>query len=311
MRHECRSAAASMLKDVKNDCEGRMPPVADEKRNVSVVIPAFNASEHLSLAIESVLNQTHKVDEIVVVDDGSTDNTRDLIASYQAKGVRYLWQKNQGSACARNAGIEATNGRYIAFLDADDFWLPNKIKLQLELFDKSSRLVLVSGDQIFWDVDRSFKKLRKFSRHRNMKSLRTRVVFENIVGNPSMIMIARSALENSGLFDPTLRFGDDWDMWIRLAVIGDIDFVPEPVSVYRWHKQSLSHRHRKECLASYRRICLRGIHRTIHPAARPLAYAKLMRHSQVLYNFRALKGQLASCVHRVLGRPRLHDRVAS
>lgn len=266
---------------------------------VSVVIPAFNAAEHLGLAISTVLDQTRKVDEIIVVDDGSTDNTRNVVARYADEGVRYEWQPNQGSAAARNKGIISSSGNLIAFLDSDDCWLPRKIEQQLQLFEASPDLILVSGDQIFWDCERSLRKVRRFSDNGKGVNYKTEIIYENLIGNPSMVMVKRSAFDQSGLFDTAIRFGDDWEMWIRLVALGDVAFVPEPVAVYRWHKESLSQHNKKACLASYRRICRRGISQTVPPLLRPLAMVRVIKHSEFLYNYRAARGYVGSWMRRL------------
>ena len=295
----------------ESNVDSGLSHVTNSGERVSVVIPAYNASEHLGLAICSVLEQTRKVDEIIVIDDGSTDETRDVVLRYANQGVRYEWQKNQGSASARNRGVRLTSGDFIAFLDADDYWLPEKIERQLTMFKTSPALVLVSGDRIFWDVDRSLKRKQIFSNNTKLKNYQTEIVFENVVGNPSMVMIKRTVLDQSGLFDPALRFGDDWDMWIRVLALGEIAFVPEPITVYRWHKKSLSQSHKKACLASYRKICRRGINQTIPPLMRPLAFTKLVKHSEALYNYRALRGRLASGMRRLLRRSDANEKVTS
>lgn len=277
---------------------------------VSVVIPAYNASQYIAMAIDSVLDQTLKVDEIIVIDDGSTDRTREVVAKYEAKGVRYVHQHNQGSACARNKGVELASGRYIAFLDADDFWLPNKINLQVRTFKENPGLALVSGDQIFWDQDKSFNKVREFSRRQWDSDSTKQIIFENIVGNPSMVMVKRSVLQQAGLFDAKIRFGDDWDMWMRVSEIGKIGFVQEPISVYRWHKNSISQSHQRACLASYRMICRRGIRRSITPIGRPIAYLKLVRHSDSFYYFRTIRRQTISMLRRIFPKIASHDQRA-
>lgn len=282
----------------------------NDDRRISVVIPAYNASQYIAMAIDSVLDQTHRVDEIIVVDDGSTDKTQEVVARYEDKGVRYVRQPNQGSACARNTGIALASGKYIAFLDADDFWLPNKINQQVKTFEEKTDLALVSGDQIFWDQDRSFEKVREFSRRQWDTDSKKQIIFENIVGNPSMVMVKRSVLQQAGLFDPQIRFGDDWDMWIRVSEIGKIGFVQEPVAVYRWHKNSISQNQQKACLASYRKICRRGIHRSIAPIGRPMAYLKLVRHSDTVYYVRAIRGHAISALRRLFPKTASHDQAA-
>ena len=115
--------------------------------SVSVIIPAHNASEYIGRAIESVLAQTRKPDEIIVVDDGSTDDTARIIADYGSK-VIYIQQENAGPSVARNTGIEAATSEWIAFLDADDEWIPEKLELQTELLGRNTNLVWTTANFI-------------------------------------------------------------------------------------------------------------------------------------------------------------------
>ena len=118
-----------------------------QSMTISAVIPAYNCEKYISRSIDSVLNQTHPVDEIVVVDDGSTDDTAKAIGGYGDK-VRYIHQQNAGVSASRNAGVEAARGDWIAFLDADDEWSPERIQSQVELLRDNSHLVWVSGNYI-------------------------------------------------------------------------------------------------------------------------------------------------------------------
>ena len=114
---------------------------------VSAVIPAYNAGKYVGRAIESVLAQTHKADEIIVVNDGSSDDTAEVVERFGG-AVRFIRQENAGASVARNTGIEAATSEWIAFLDADDEWLPNKLKLQTEHLERNPKLVWTTGNYI-------------------------------------------------------------------------------------------------------------------------------------------------------------------
>ncbi|MFZ9033203.1 MAG: glycosyltransferase family 2 protein, partial [Anaerohalosphaeraceae bacterium] len=118
-----------------------------EKLKISAVIPAYNAEKYIARSINSVLNQTCPVDEIIVVDDGSTDSTAEVIKSYGGK-VRYIHQQNAGVSAARNTGIQAATCEWVAFLDADDEWLPEKIERQVENIKNNPHLVRTTGNYI-------------------------------------------------------------------------------------------------------------------------------------------------------------------
>ena len=102
---------------------------------ISVIIPAYNHAKYLSEAIQSVLNQTYQNFEILIVDDGSTDNTRQVVQNYTDQRIKYIYQENRGLAASRNAGLRVTQGEYVAFLDADDIFLPHKLEVQLDWFE--------------------------------------------------------------------------------------------------------------------------------------------------------------------------------
>ena len=122
-------------------------PAADNSNSISVVIPAYNSAAQLARALDSVLAQTRPAEEILVVDDGSTDATAEVARSY-GDAVRLIAQANAGAAAARNAGIRAARGTWIAFLDADDEWLPDRLALQTDILDRRPDLVWVSGNSI-------------------------------------------------------------------------------------------------------------------------------------------------------------------
>jgi len=215
---------------------------------VSVIITTFNYSDFIVSAIESVLAQTRPADEVIVVDDGSTDSTPNLVAPYVARGVvRYIQQANQGPSVARNRGIDESSGELLAFLDADDTWLASKLELQIAWLKSHPDASMVSGQMIWWHVPTDERKLVAYE-SMTPGRMRREVTVRNVVGNPSMALVRRSAIEAVGPYEPSLRWGQDWELFVRLSRVGDIGFVSEPVIVYRWHRSNLSHDRRLEQL---------------------------------------------------------------
>jgi glycosyltransferase involved in cell wall biosynthesis len=227
--------------------------------SVSVIITTFNYGDFIVEAIESVLGQTRPADEVFVVDDGSTDQTRALVAPYVERGqVNYIWQENSGPSEARNRGFERSSGDMIAFLDADDTWLPDKLERQLEWLAAHPRASMVSGPMIWWHVPRDERWVVPY-KTMPAERFQREVTIRNLVGNPSMALIRRTALDQAGLFDTTLRWGQDWEIFVRLARVGEVGFVDEPVIVYRWHRGNLSHERRLEQLSMNQSISRRAI----------------------------------------------------
>ena len=206
---------------------------------VSAIVTTYNYAAYISAALDSVLGQTRPPDEVVVIDDGSTDDTSQIVARYAQAGVRYLRQENQGAGAARNRGICETQGDLLAFLDADDLWLPDKLERQLACLAARPELGLVSGQMIWWDQETEARWIERFGVPAGRDVTRELVV-RNVVGNPSMVLARRATIEAVGGFDPCLRWGQDWDLWIRLSTCSQIGFLPEPVMIYRWHSGSLS-----------------------------------------------------------------------
>ncbi|MGE5375840.1 MAG: glycosyltransferase, partial [Bacteroidota bacterium] len=225
---------------------------------VSAVITAYNSEAFIAEAINSVLHQSRAVDEIVVVDDGSTDHTRLVVAEFADQGIKFVQQQNKGAGGARNRGIRETSGEFIAFLDADDIWLPDKTRLQIDYLSTHPQAGLVSGFARWWNVAKNTVRITG-KVPRNMKTLRREILVHNVLGNPSMVMVRRSALAEVGLFREEIRWGQDWELWMRLVERFEAGMVPEPVTIYRWHSDNLSHVRRWERLLSYWHVSLNGI----------------------------------------------------
>jgi len=245
--------------------------------HVSAIITAYNSEAFIAEAISSVLKQSRPVDEIVVVDDGSTDGTAAVVARFSDKGVRYVYQDNQGPSVARNRGIRETSGNLLAFLDADDTWLENKNQIQVDYLSSHPQVVMVSGLRWEWYVR---EDVRGVSGRipKNSAFLRQEIVIYNMVGNPSMVTMRREAIEHVGLFDPTIRWGQDWEMWIRIVSRFEVTILPEPVIVYRIHTKNHSYTKRREVMNSYLNISQRAIQTSQPHWRRPLLMVRSWSH---------------------------------
>jgi hypothetical protein len=206
--------------------------------SISVVIPAYNVEDCISRAIHSVLRQSHLPQEIVVVDDGSTDNTR-CAANKFGGLVRVIGQSRTGAAQARNAGIRASSSEIIAFLDADDEWLETKLEKQLDLHRRQDVVLSFCRSNEF-DVDghdlgdtfRDLRPLRGNDIWRNLLAI-------NFIATPT-VMASREKLTAAGGFNSSLKVGEDQDMWIRLALLGPVDFIDESLVRVHMRPESLS-----------------------------------------------------------------------
>ncbi len=213
---------------------------------ISVVIPAYNAEQMIARAIDSVLAQTRPADEIIVVDDGSTDNTAKVIKSYGDK-VMLIQQENAGVSVARNTGIEAATGDWIAFLDGDDEWLPEKLKLQTEHLKRNPDLKWTTGNYDACDCQNDHSRRQSMSAEsirRCQEELNGKEVFGDYFnayrllakGHTDTMIIRRDLLTEAGLFLPGQKRMNDIDMWFRIALIEPrIGFLFEPLAVYHLH----------------------------------------------------------------------------
>jgi len=206
---------------------------------VSVVIPAYNYARYLGAALDSVLSQDYPPIEIVVVDDGSTDNTREVVAAYGER-VRYLFQENAGLPAARNAGIKAAQYPFIAFLDADDMWLPGMLRRIMETYAQlSEEFGLIAGKRILTDQEgKVIESKRKEVSPGGEVTVRD-LIFRSRF-SPSSVVTRRAVFENCGYFDTELRSTEDRDMWIRIAARWRVHLIGEPLIYVRTHANNMS-----------------------------------------------------------------------
>ncbi|HFE67167.1 MAG TPA: glycosyltransferase [Chloroflexi bacterium] len=215
---------------------------------VSVVIPAYNQGHFLGEAIESVLAQTHPDFEILVVDDGSTDDTAVVAQSYTDPRVRYIYKENGGLSSARNAGLRQAAGEYISYLDSDDCFLPAKLARLVGELEANPQVGLVAGQALLMD-EHGRQLNKKFDRSLPENPVELLLVNPLHVGS---VLLRREWQEKVGFFDETLRSYEDWDMWLRLALAGcRMRYVPEPVSLYRFHSAQMTRDGRQMTTATF------------------------------------------------------------
>ena len=207
---------------------------------ISVIIPSYNRAHTLKRALDSVLRQTRPADEIIVVDDGSTDNTEQLIQQ-QYPQVIYVKQTNQGVSAARNRAIETASGEWLALLDSDDEWLPNKLATQLALLEHQPGYRLIHSDEIWI---RNGVRVNQMKKHAKSGGW----IFENCLPlcaiSPSAAMIQRDLFAEVGLFDEDLPACEDYDLWLRTTARYPVLYCHEPLILkYGGHEDQLSQQH--------------------------------------------------------------------
>ncbi|MHC5001133.1 MAG: glycosyltransferase family 2 protein [Planctomycetota bacterium] len=209
---------------------------------ISVVIPAYNAEKHIARAIESVLAQTRPADEVIVIDDGSSDGTGDVVRSFGDK-VIFIQQENAGASVARNAGIEAATSDWIAFLDADDEWLPEKLRIQSQHLSRNPDLRWTTANyyRCHCEQDHQYVPDMSESQIHICQNYAVGEIFEDylrtypkgVKGHTDTMLIHRDLLKEAGLFLPAQKRMNDVDLWFRIAFIEPrIGFIFEPLAVY-------------------------------------------------------------------------------
>jgi len=195
---------------------------------VSTIIPAYNARRFIARALESALAQNVPRSEVLVVDDGSTDGTRDFVESYASRGVRLVCRDTRGgAAAARNTGLQAASGEYIAFLDADDEWLPEKLNRQLAIMAAHPNMTFISCranliDETGRDTGDIYRGASPASGPDGWRTL----LAHPCVATPAVVA-RRTAIATAGAFNKWMPVAEDQDLWIRLGLLGEIGYIPE------------------------------------------------------------------------------------
>jgi len=217
-----------------------MPETTKENHPfVSIIIPTYNRVSWLKGAIDSVLRQSYQDFELIIVDDGSTDDTKKIVTNYGNR-VKYIYQPNRGPSAARNSGIEKAQADLITFLDSDDRWMKNKLKTQVELITHDPNIKICYTDEIWmrWGERVNQKKIhKKYSGWIYHKCLPLCII------SPSSVMIHRDVLGKVGLFDESLIVCEDYDLWLRISRQFPITFIDKPLIIKNGgHEDQLSRR---------------------------------------------------------------------
>ncbi len=206
----------------------------DMKPCVSVVIPNYNYAHYLPQALDSVLGQTYSELEVIVVDDGSTDDSETILGSYTGH-VRLIKQQNQGVAAARNRGVQESSGELVAFLDADDIWMPAKLERQVQRFVDDPELGLVHCGVEEIDYTAAHLRVRVDGLEGWVATQLLLFKRAVILGGGSGLMVPRASFEAMKGFDTRLSTSADWDFFYRVAASHRVGFVAEPLVKYRIH----------------------------------------------------------------------------
>lgn len=210
---------------------------------ISVITPAYNAELFIGDAILSVLAQTHPYWELLVVDDGSTDDTADRVRQFHDARIRLIQQPNAGLPAARNTALDVATGNSVAFLDADDELLPNHLASVAKRFDESPHVAGLITDGYYFFEGRELARLSSRRRGPFPDGDIFGLIIESsdVMAPPVAVALRRSAIEDRELrFDPTLRIGEDWDFFARFAEQAPIGSIPEATCRYRIHEHNMT-----------------------------------------------------------------------
>ena len=208
-----------------------------KKPQVSVIIPTYNRGWILKEAIDSVLAQDYKDLELIVVDDGSTDNTFEILASY-GNDIKVLFQENKGVSAARNRGITEASGQLIAFLDSDDLWLLRKLSTQIDFFNQMPDALICQTEEIWV---RNGIRVNPKKRHKKPSGMIFEPSLELCLVSPSAVMTRRSLFDRVGEFDVTLSACEDYDLWLRISCRFPVHLIDTPLIIKRGgHDDQLS-----------------------------------------------------------------------
>jgi glycosyltransferase involved in cell wall biosynthesis len=204
---------------------------------VSVIIPTYNRGCVIKEAIESVLEQEYTEFELIVVDDGSTDATFEVLDSYR-NVIKVLSQENKGVSAARNRGIAEASGKFIAFLDSDDLWLPQKLSAQVDFFEQTPGALICQTEEVWI---RNGLRVNPKKRHKKPSGMIFEPSLDLCLVSPSAVMMKRSLFDRIGGFDETLPACEDYDLWLRISCRFPIHLIGTPLIIKRGgHDDQLS-----------------------------------------------------------------------
>lgn len=204
---------------------------------VSIIIPVYNGEKYIADTIQSVIDQTYKNWELIIVDDGSTDNTADVVKQFNDSRISYIKKNNTGVSDTRNLGATISKGEILCFLDADDIWLPENLEKKVEKLITEPKGVLVYSSMFLWDERNDYKTCKT-----------TKKIVEDDWGKfrrlmvptiPSSAIIKRDYFFEAGMFDTNISTSADFDLTIRLRELGEFIYLEEPLVLYRCHPSQM------------------------------------------------------------------------
>ncbi len=209
------------------------------KELISVIVPNYNYGRFLTTTIDSVLSQTWENVELIVIDNGSTDNSRGILDSYRGK-ISIIYQDNLGQAVARNAGLDLSKGSLIALLDADDYWEPTKLEKQMELISEDVELVYTGMRQFDNETGETIRTVSPTFRGDCRMSFLEYPTLAIVPGGESSVLLTRKLVDRVGIFEPSLSTAAGRDYYRRCALFTKFDFVGEVLLNQRMHGSNMS-----------------------------------------------------------------------
>ena len=260
--------------------------VTDNLPLVSIILPTYNCAAFLSHSIGTILSQTYNSYEIIVIDDGSTDNTKEVLYPFMQR-IKYIrLEQNKGLPTARNIGVRSAQGKYIAFIDADDLWLPEKLQTDIEYFETHPEVSMVYSKHI--NIDEKGDDLNgNTKRQLPSGNIFLQLFSEQNFVISSSVVVRKEVFETTGLFDEQLVNCQDWDMWLRIAFHFKVAGINKPLVKYRHNPHSLS-KNRNNVL-KYQKMVIdkiynkfkdteNGIHEKLYKKRLASHYAKVGRY---------------------------------
>ena len=216
--------------------------LACQAPRTTVIITSFNYAEYLRQAIDSILAQTDTDFELLIVDDGSTDESAAYARAYVDPRIHVVVQPHRGTGAARNAGLRAARGRYVAFLDADDVWMPDKLAAQCAVLDRRPDIGLVYTRFGVIDADRRvLSSGRSFFGAKPSGTIFRHLLTGNVIGTPSTVCFRRALFEEEKVsFDETRTHIDDWHFYLQVATSARIQYLPRTLAYHRQHARNTS-----------------------------------------------------------------------
>jgi len=246
---------------------------------VSIIMPAYNAQDYIKQSIQSVVKQTYNNWELLIINDGSTDNTVSIVESFKDTRIVLFSQENSGVSRARNYGISKAKGDYIAFLDSDDLWKNNKLNVQVSYMKKHPDIVLS-----YTDYD-SFKLQNEIIKNKQLypfqiENQHDRLLVFNYIATLT-VMLKKEIFQKVDGFDISLFGPEDWDLWIRIAKIGKIAFINQKLALYREHESGISKNRKRQLEQEYkvlRRYALQSTNKKLQKYALWFYYLKYINY---------------------------------